>query len=200
MTSVGIIQPCSGTALRMRKGQFLKVISPLGEQVSDLLAVSADNHASVFSANKTLDYAETINITTGNILYSCIDEPLMEIVQDKNGQNDCLLAPCSPGTFKHFYNKEDGRIGCLGNLRKAFSAEGVNPDLITSTFNIFMNVQINRAGKIEVLPPKSKPKDYMILWALTDLIVGLTACSAEMSNNNSFKPIEYMVLDENYGH
>ena len=27
-----------------------------------------------------------------------------------------------------------------------------------------------------------------------DLIVGLTACSAEMSNNYSFKPIDYEIL------
>jgi uncharacterized protein YcgI (DUF1989 family) len=27
-----------------------------------------------------------------------------------------------------------------------------------------------------------------------DLIVGLTACSAELSNNHAFKPIDYEIL------
>jgi uncharacterized protein YcgI (DUF1989 family) len=48
-------------------------------------------------------------------------------------------------------------------------------------------------GKVSVLPPKSKAGDYIILEIEMDLIVGLTACSAEMSNNYSFKPIGYSV-------
>jgi len=49
-------------------------------------------------------------------------------------------------------------------------------------------------GKIAVLPPKSKAGDYIVLQAKMDLLVGLTACSAEMSNNYSFKPIGYRIL------
>jgi uncharacterized protein YcgI (DUF1989 family) len=50
-------------------------------------------------------------------------------------------------------------------------------------------------GKVSVLPPKSRAGDYMILEAKMDLIVGLTACSAEMSNNYSFKPIGFEVYE-----
>ena len=58
-----------------------------------------------------------------------------------------------------------------------------------------MNVTVeNETGKVAVLPPKSKAGDHIIIEAMMDLIVGLTACSAEMSNNYSFKPIEYEVL------
>ena len=35
--------------------------------------------------------------------------------------------------------------------------------------------------------------DYIELRAMMDLIVGLTACSAEMSNNYCLKPIDYEV-------
>lgn len=36
--------------------------------------------------------------------------------------------------------------------------------------------------------------DYVLLEAEMDLIVGLTACSAEDSNNGSFKPIHYEII------
>jgi uncharacterized protein YcgI (DUF1989 family) len=49
-------------------------------------------------------------------------------------------------------------------------------------------------GKISVLPPKSKAGDYIIIESKMDLIIGMTACSAGMSNNYSFKPIGYQVL------
>jgi uncharacterized protein YcgI (DUF1989 family) len=49
------------------------------------------------------------------------------------------------------------------------------------------------SGKLSVLPPKSKSGDHVLIEADMDLIVGLTACSAEMSNNYAFKPIGYEI-------
>ncbi len=57
-----------------------------------------------------------------------------------------------------------------------------------------MNVPVNGiTGKVTVLPPKSKAGDFVILQSRMDLIIGMTACSAEMSNNYSFKPIGYQI-------
>gem|GEM_PF-4241798 len=39
-------------------------------------------------------------------------------------------------------------------------------------------------------PPLSRPGDFIMLRAEMDMYVGLTACSAEMSNNGTFKPID----------
>ncbi len=70
----------------------------------------------------------------------------------------------------------------------------ITPDQIPTCFNIFMNVAVNGStGKISVLPPKSKAGDHVVIEAKMDLIVGMTACSAEMSNNYSFKPIGYEI-------
>jgi hypothetical protein len=43
-------------------------------------------------------------------------------------------------------------------------------------------------------PPRAKAGDAIKLRVEMDLIVGLTACSTEMSNNDRFKPIEYEIL------
>jgi uncharacterized protein YcgI (DUF1989 family) len=51
------------------------------------------------------------------------------------------------------------------------------------------------SGKISVRPPKSAAGDFVVIEATMDLIVGMTACSAGMSNNYSFKPIGYEILD-----
>jgi len=57
-----------------------------------------------------------------------------------------------------------------------------------------MHVDVDgKTGKIQVLPPKSKSGDYIIIEAQMDLIVGMTACSAGMSNNFSFKPIGFIL-------
>jgi len=49
---------------------------------------------------------------------------------------------------------------------------------------------------LTVDPPTSKAGDYVLLEAKMDLIVALTACSAEQSNNYRFKPIQYEVIEE----
>ena len=57
-----------------------------------------------------------------------------------------------------------------------------------------MNVAVDAAGAVIVLPPTSRPGDYIELRAEMDLVCGLTACSAEQSNNGTFKPIDYSVV------
>jgi uncharacterized protein YcgI (DUF1989 family) len=49
---------------------------------------------------------------------------------------------------------------------------------------------------VSVLPPLSKAGDYVVIKARMDLVVGMTACSAGMSNNFSFKPIGYEISGE----
>jgi uncharacterized protein YcgI (DUF1989 family) len=58
---------------------------------------------------------------------------------------------------------------------------------------LFMNVEIGRDGALTILPPRSRPGDYIELRAEADLVVGFTACSAEVSNNYRLKPIDYEI-------
>jgi uncharacterized protein YcgI (DUF1989 family) len=58
-----------------------------------------------------------------------------------------------------------------------------------------MNVEIDGNGTLSILPPRSRAGDSITLRAEMDLVVGLTACSAETSNNYKFKPIGYEIID-----
>lgn len=184
----------SGTAFRLNAGDRLTVIDPQGEQVSDLLAFNAHDVDEVISSGRTLDYAETIRLTTGHLLYSNRSNPMLEIVEDTVGLHDFLLTPCSEATFKHFYPDQPVHRGCFGNLAEALAPYGITPDRIPSAFNVFMNVPVDgETGKLRVLPPISKAGDHITLVARMDLIIGMTACSAFDSNGGSFKPIDYRI-------
>jgi len=187
----------SGDAFRLAKGQYLTVIDPRGRQVADLLAFRADDLDEVLSSGRTLDYAETIRLTTGHTLYSNRSNAMLEIVADTVGVHDFLLTPCSYATFDHFYPELPRHRGCFGNLAAALAQFGVTPDQIPVAFNCFMNVPIDAAtGKLSVLPPISKAGDSISFVAQMDLVIGLTACSAPASNGGSFKPIHYVVQDQ----
>jgi len=196
MENITIIPPRSGTSFLLKKGQRLKVIDLKGEQVSDFLCYNLHDKQEYLSSGRTIDYAETIFLTTGHPFYSNRSNIMFEIVEDTVGRHDFLLTPCSADTFRIIYGHEHPHCGCFGNLANALEKYGIKPDDIPISFNIFMHVSVDgNTGKVDVLPPKSKAGDYIILEAKMDLIVGLTACSAEMSNNYSFKPIGYTVLE-----
>lgn len=192
---VQIIEKQTGAAFKLQKGQKLKVIDPQGEQVSDMVLFNAEDPREKISSGKTLDFEESILITKGDWLWSNRSNKMMKILEDTNGRNDFLLAPCSPETFKIMYNNPDYHPSCFENLYTNLASFGIEPDDVPTAFNIFMNVQFDDKGKLSVDPPLSKAGDYVLFEAEMDLIVALTACSAEDSNNGSFKPIHYEILD-----
>jgi len=189
------IQKQTGSAFSLKKGQILKVIDPTGQQVSDMVLFNAKDKRESISSGKTLDFENTILITKGHHLWSNRSQKMMEILEDTNGRNDFLLAPCSPETFQIIYNNHEYHPSCFENLHTNLAPFGIEPDEIPTAFNIFMNVQFGLDGALSVDPPLSKAGDYVLFEAKMDLIVGLTACSAEQSNNYSFKPIHYEILD-----
>lgn len=168
----------------------------MGQQVADLLAFSESDTQEVISNGRTFDYSDTIYLTEGHKLWSNRSRPMLTIVEDTVGRHDFLLTPCSKDTFRIIYGDEQPHRGCFGNLAAALQPYGIVADDIPCAFNCFMNVPVNgESGKFTVEPPLSKPGDSITFKAEMDLIIGLTACSAPLSNNGSFKPISYKVGD-----
>lgn len=192
---IHVIPPQTGKAILLNKGQILTVTDPQGQQVSDLVLLNRHDHAEKISSGKTLDFEESILLSAGNFLWSNRSNKMAKIIEDTNGRNDFLLAPCSRETFEIMYNHEGYHPSCLENLTKNLEPFGLTQDEIPTAFNIFMNVQFDNAGKISVLPPTSKAGDFVRFEALMDLLVCLTACSAEDSNGGTFKPIHYSITE-----
>lgn len=195
-TTTERIKPQSGKAFKLKKGEYLKVSDPMGQQVSDLVCFNLSDTKEWLSAGKTLDYANTILITKGHLLYSNRSKVMLEIIEDTNGRNDFLLAPCSRETFEIIYNHEGYHPSCHENLYTNLEPYDIGPDDIPVAFNVFMNVQVKNDGSFTVDPPTSKAGDYVLFKSHMDLLVGMTACSAGQSNNFNYKPIDYEILSE----
>jgi uncharacterized protein YcgI (DUF1989 family) len=198
MKPLTIIPPRSGVAFTLLKGQQLWVEDLQGEQVSDFICYNLNDTDEYLSSGRTIDYADTIFLTTAHDFYSNRSNVMFRMTEDTVGRHDFLLTPCSKDTFRIIYGHQNPHRGCFGNLAEALGPYGIKGDNIPVCFNIFMHVAVDgRTGKIDVLPPKSKAGDHVLIEAAMDLIVGMTACSAEKSNNYSFKPIGYRILEEN---
>ena len=187
------IEPQTGTAFDLRQGQRLRVIDPFGEQVSDLMAFGHADRAEWLSSGRSIDYNDTIFFTAGHALYSNRSRVMLTIVRDTVGRHDFLYTPCSAETFSIIYKHSGTHPSCFDNLCRSLARFDIAPDAIPTTFNIFMNVEVGPDGRVAVRPPRSQAGDCIEFRAEMDLVVGLTACSAEMSNNYRFKPIDYEI-------
>jgi uncharacterized protein len=193
------LKPQTGVAFELEKGRILRVIDPEGEQVSDVMAFASAglgraDASEWLSSGRTIDYNNTIYPTTGHVLYSNLSNPMFTILEDKVGRHDFLLTPCSPETFEMLYESHEGyHPSCLENLTENLKRFGTKVDDIPTTFNVFMNVEVLPSGEITIGPPLSKAGDFVDLRAEMNLVVGVTACSAEKSNNHTLKPIDLIV-------
>jgi uncharacterized protein len=189
------LAPQTGAGLLVSTGEHLEIVDPQGEQVSDLISFARADPAEWLSSGRTIDYANTIYLTTGHVLYSNRSRPMWTIVEDTVGRHDFLFTPCSPETFTILYKTTGHHPSCYENLARNLAPFGITPDAIPTTFNVFMNVEVLPSGELKILAPRGRPGDRIVLRAEMDLIVGVTACSAELSNNGSFKPIDVLVHD-----
>ena len=188
------IPPCSGRAVELAKGDELVIIDPLGEQVSDLVAFARPDLREYLSSGRSIDYASRLWLSTGDVLYSNRSRPMFTVLEDTCGRHDFTLTPCSKDTFAMIYGETEGRPGCEGHLAHALQPYGIDVDRIPIAFNVFMHVAVDaESGAIRVLPPLSRPGDFIRLRAEMSMVAAMTACSAGQSNNFNYKPIDFRV-------
>lgn len=190
-----VIKPQSGTAFILKKNQKLKVIDPEGAQVSDLFCFNLHDYHESLSSGRSIDYNDTIYLTTGMSLYSNRSDVMLKILEDTCGRHDFIYTPCSLKMFQLVAGNQAHHPSCHENLAIHFADFGISPDRISTTFNIFMNVSVRPNGAVQIHRPLTKPGDFIVFEAQMDLLVGLTACSEEASNDFHFKPIHYQLIN-----
>ena len=190
------IPPQSGTAVALDEGDFLTIVDPHGEQVADLTCFARADLTDGLSSGRTIDYNGTLRLTAGNVLWSRQSRRLMTIVEDTCGIHDILLAPCSEEMFTILHGHHGHHPSCLQNLSDALAPLGVADRDIAATFNVFMNVAVDPSGGIAVRSPLSVAGARTVFRAETACVAGVTACSAEQSNNGTFKPIDIEVISQ----
>ncbi|MBZ5715362.1 YqcI/YcgG family protein [Nannocystis pusilla] len=185
----------SGVAFLVERGQVLRIVDPHGLQVCDLYSVWRGQPREHLSSGRSIDYADRLYLSTGDVLYSNRERPMWTIGRDDVGRHDLVLTPCSPEMYRRLRGDDGTHPSCHENLRGPLAAFGVEADSIGSTFNIFMDVRFDPStGKMTIGPPASAAGDCIELRAEMDMIVGLTACSSEVTNAGSLKPIDFEIV------
>lgn len=176
-----LIEPRCGMRIDVKNGQLVTIKDIEGGQVAYFFAEVKGTHDEYLSPAVTLDCNESLNIGVGTILYSNLYRPLFEVIYDDVGRHDLLFPSCSKAMYDFFYQNGEGHPNCLDNINRALGTSRT----IIQPVNFFMNTRIDPNGKIVIERPASKAGDKIILRALEDCALGISACSVSEAETNS---------------
>lgn len=176
-----IIKPQSGIRIDVSKGQKIEIIDVEGGQVADFFAEIKGTHGEYVSPSVTIDCNESLKIEVGTIIYSNQYTPMFRVESDDVGAHDLLFPSCSKNMYDFFYQNGSGHPNCLDNINNALGTKRT----IIQPINFFMNTEIDSNGKIEIKKPLSKSGDKVVLTALVDCALGISACSVSECDTNS---------------
>lgn len=191
MSKEYFVAACTGMKIDVKQGQIITVIDLEGGQVVDFFAEASDNPGEFLSAGVTIDCNESLKLNVGNVIFTNLYRPMLEVLSDDVGEHDLLHPCCRPEMYDFFYHNGKGHPNCFDNINRALKRQ--HP--VITPVNLFMHTKINCDGSISVKAPLSKAGDKITLKALTDITVGVAACSVSESACNSGKcsPVKIVV-------
>ncbi|MER9070917.1 urea carboxylase-associated family protein [Mesorhizobium sp. M0902] len=189
----------AGAALTLDKGRSVKLINTFGQQVVDTWALNRHDTSEYMSVEQTRRMIENLFAKTGDIFYSNRRTPMFRLTEDSSlGRHDMLCAACDRWSYK-WAGFEPGHRNCEDNYYDALFRAGFDSHHFPNPLNLWMNIPVGSDMAIEICSPHSRPGDYVVIEALMDLIVVLSACPNDFSpiNGPDMQPkaVHYQFLD-----
>jgi len=183
------------------KGQKFRVVDIEGNQASDSLFYNTHNKEERYSAENTIREQMNIFLTTGTVLRTNYNNPMLKIVADNCGRHDTLGGACATesNTVRYAIEKkfmhacrDSWMLAC--NEKPEF---GLKKRDITHNINFFMNVPVNEDGYLTFADGISAPGFYVEFEALMDTTILISNCPQLNNPCNAYNPtpIEILVWD-----
>jgi aminomethyltransferase len=128
----------------------------------------------------------------GQCFYDGEGNELLELVEDTVGRHDTFGIACNRETYEALGYPD--HVNCTDNFNRELAAFGYAPRRFWEPINFFYNTKIGPDGRIiEIEPALSRAGDYVLMRALTNLLVASSACPDDISPTNGGNPTDIMV-------
>lgn len=177
---------------RLEIGQTLRITDLEGNQAADTLFYNADDTAERYSVTDTLRGQRNVFLTSGSVLRSNDDRPMLEIVADTCGRHDTLGGACATESNTVRYSPELRHMHACRDSWLLAVAE--NPEYgltrrdITHNINFFMNVPVTKEGGLMFADGISAPGKYVELVAKMNVLVMISNCPQLNNPCNGYNP------------
>ncbi len=186
------IAKATATAYEVKEGDYIQIVDLFGRQCSDFHCFNA--RALQKGIERDLDNTVTRTLTArgypGPGLFAKVFDqdfqPLLEVVQDTCGRHDNFALAC---TSKYY---EDmgyfGHANCSDNFSDALAPYGIKRRRGWAALNLFYNTGIDHNNVLYLDEPWSRPGDFVLMRALTDLVCVSSACPDDIDAANGWNP------------
>jgi len=117
--------------------------------------------------------------------------PLVEVVRDTCGRHDAFALACYPKYYEDL--GYFGHVNCTDNFNAQLLPYTIAPRTGWPALNFFYNTAFDSGGVLVSDEPWSRPGDYVLLRALTDLVCLSSACPDDIDPANAWNPTEVHV-------
>lgn len=191
------IDACTAADYEVRAGQYIQIIDVEGKQCSDFLAFDAqslhDGAEFGLDATTTRTLAGTAFPRPGlyGKFFDSRARPLVDVVRDTVGRHDTFALAC---TAKYYADMGyPGHANCTDNFNGALAPYGIAARTGWPALNLFYNTAFDNSHQLVMDEPWSRPGDYVLLRASTDLVCASSACPDDIDPSNGWKPSDVHV-------
>ena len=170
-----------GAAMRLAKGERLRIVNTHGSQVVDIFAHNAADLGESLSIQHSRNVWYRLQPKVGDQLWTQLRRPILTLEEDSSpGVHDTLFPCCDAKRYVQL-GVEGYHRNCADNWREALAGIGIEPPATVPTaLNLFMNVPVAPDGSFKILPPLSRAGDHVTFRAELDSVVALSACPVDM--------------------
>ena len=191
------IQPGRARGYEVRAGQLIQIVDVKGRECTDFQAFSLQ--ALDRGLEREIDPTTTRTLMgslyPGPGLYSkyyTVDhEPLLELVQDTCGRHDSFGLACTARYYEDM--GYPGHVNCSDNINIEGERFGIRSRGGWPAINFFFNTMLDDTNAIGMDDPWSRPGDFVLMRALTDLVCFSTACPCDIDPANGWNPTDIQV-------
>jgi aminomethyltransferase len=185
------VDAATALAYEVRAGEYIQVIDVEGKQCSDFLAFHRRKLESGFE--RGLD-ATTTRTLMGQAypqpglhgkFYDVDMDPLVEVVRDTVGRHDTFALACTARYYEDL--GYPGHVNCTDNFNGQVTPYGVAPRKGWEALNFFYNTGFDSRMVFVMDEPWSRPGDYVLLRAMTDLVCASSACPDDIDPANGWQ-------------
>ncbi len=184
------VSSATARVYHVKAGDYIQIIDVDGRQCTDFQC---------FSARKLDKGIQTpLDVTTSRTFmghaysmpglhakyYDQDWEPLVEVIHDTVGRHDAFAMACAAKYYDEI--GYPGHINCSDNFNTALAPEGIAGRPGWMAVNLFFNTAIDAHGVLISDEPWSRPGDYVLFRALTDLVCVNSACPDDTSPANGW--------------
>ena len=184
------VQPATAEPYLVRAGEFIQIVDVRGRQCSDFVAYQqAPLDRGVL---RGIDNVTTRTLTGSaypkpglfSKFFDAEMNPLVEVVQDTVGRHDSFNLACTA----RYYEDQGyfGHANCSDNFTGRLAEHGLPAQKGWPAINLFFNTVVDAQSAIHFDEPWSRPGDYVLLRAMTDLVCASSACPCDIDAANGW--------------